>query len=62
MPPVFNPVTTSTPAAVPSGHLEYVVAAEDDLVVKLPASIDLQQAALFGMASVALNTCRNAPI
>ena len=46
----------------PSGHLEYVVAAGDDLVVKLPASVDLQQAALFGMASVALNTCRNADL
>ena len=42
------------------GHLEYIVVAEDDLLVRLPDSVDLKQAALFGMAAVALNTCRNA--
>lgn len=42
------------------GHLEYIVVAEDDLLVKLPDSVDLKQAALFGMAAVALNTSRNA--
>ncbi len=44
------------------GHLEYIVAAEDDLLVRLPDSVDLKQAALFGMAAVALNTCRNAAL
>jgi len=44
------------------GHLEYIVVAEDDLLVKLPDSIDLKQAALVGMAAVALNTCRNAAV
>ena len=42
------------------GHLEYVVIAEDDLLVKLPDEVIHQEAALFGMGSVALNTCRNA--
>ena len=40
-------------------HAEYVVFAEDDLLIKLPASIDRTEAALFGMTSVAMRTCRN---
>ncbi|MDE0430756.1 MAG: zinc-binding alcohol dehydrogenase [Caldilineaceae bacterium] len=44
------------------GHLECIAVAEDDLLVKLPDSVDLKQAALFGMAAVALNTCRNAAL
>ena len=44
------------------GHLECIVVAEDDLLVKLPNSVDAKQAALFGMAAVALNTCRNAAL
>lgn len=44
------------------GHLEYIVVAEDDLLVRLPDSVDLPEAALFGMAAVALNTCRNAEL
>ena len=33
--------------------------AEDDLLIKLPDSIDRTEAALFGMTSVAMRTCRN---
>ncbi len=44
------------------GHLEYVVVAEDDLLVKLPDSVDPKEAALFGVGAVALNTCRNAEL
>ncbi|MBV7339727.1 zinc-binding alcohol dehydrogenase [Chloroflexi bacterium TSY] len=44
------------------GHLEYVVLPEDDLLVKLPHTVEPQEAALFGMGSVALNTCRNAEL
>lgn len=40
-------------------HAEYVVMAEDDLLIKLPDSIDRMEAALFGMTSVAMRTCRN---
>ena len=40
-------------------HAEYVVIAEDDLLIKLPDSIDRTDAALFGMTSVAMRTCRN---
>ena len=40
-------------------HAEYVVIAEDDLLIKLPDSIDRTEAALFGMTSVAMRTCRN---
>ena len=40
-------------------HAEYVVMAEDDLLIKLPDSIDRTDAALFGMTSVAMRTCRN---
>ena len=40
-------------------HAEYIVIAEDDLLIKLPDSIDRTDAALFGMTSVAMRTCRN---
>ena len=40
-------------------HSEYIVMAEDDLLIKLPDSIDRTEAALFGMTSVAMRTCRN---
>ncbi len=40
-------------------HAEYVVMAEEDLLIKLPDSIDRTEAALFGMTSVAMRTCRN---
>ncbi len=40
-------------------HAEYVVMAEDDLLIKLPDSVDRTEAALFGMTSVAMRTCRN---
>ena len=43
-------------------HLDYIVVAEDELLIKLPASIDQREAALYGMAAVALNTCRNAEL
>ena len=40
-------------------HAEYVVIAEDDLLIKLPALMNRMEAALFGMTSVAMRTCRN---
>ena len=40
-------------------HAEYVVMAADDLLIKLPDSVDRTEAALFGMTSVAMRTCRN---
>jgi 2-desacetyl-2-hydroxyethyl bacteriochlorophyllide A dehydrogenase len=43
-------------------HVEYVTIPEDWLYVRLPESVDPRQAALFGMASVAMRTCRNADI
>ena len=43
-------------------HMEYVVMPEAGLVVRLPASIDPTHAALSGMASVAMHSCRNADL
>ncbi len=43
-------------------HAEYVVMPEDALLIKLPDSIDRKEAALFGMTSVAMRTCRNAEL
>ena len=43
-------------------HAEYAVMPEDDLLVRLPESIDLREAALLGIASVAMRTCRNAEL
>ena len=42
-----------------SDHLEYVVVAEDELLVRLPDSVDRRHAALLGMASVAIHVCRS---
>ncbi len=41
------------------GHLDYIVIAEDALLIKLPQEVDLSEAAIYGMAGVALNTIRN---
>ncbi len=41
------------------GHLDYIVLAEDALLIKLPDAVDLSEAAIYGMAAVALNTIRN---
>jgi 2-desacetyl-2-hydroxyethyl bacteriochlorophyllide A dehydrogenase len=43
-------------------HMEYIVTAEDGLYLKLPHGADPEEAALFGMASVAMRTCRNAEL
>lgn len=43
-------------------HLEYCLFDENFLYVKLPESVDRREAALFGMASVAMRTCRNADV
>ncbi len=43
-------------------HQEFAVTPEDGLLVKLPNDVDPQHAALFGMASVAMRTCRNADL
>lgn len=42
------------------GHLEYIVVAEDELLIKLPNGVSQSEAAIYGMAAVALNTIRNA--
>ena len=42
-----------------AAHSEYIVMAADDLLIKLPDSINRTEAALFGMTSVAMRTCRN---
>lgn len=44
------------------GHHEFTVVPEDWLLVKLPDDVEPTQAALFGMASVATNCCRNADL
>ena len=41
-------------------HQEYVLMPEDGLLAKLPPQVDVHHAALFGMGSVAMHTCRNA--
>ncbi len=43
-------------------HVEYAVFDENFLFTKLPQEVDPKEAALFGMASVAMRTCRNANI
>ena len=43
-------------------HAEHIVMPEDDLLIKLPDSINRKEAALLGMASVAMRTCRNAEL
>jgi 2-desacetyl-2-hydroxyethyl bacteriochlorophyllide A dehydrogenase len=44
------------------GHLEYVVASEDGLLVKLPPEVDPTHAALLGISSVAMRVCRHADL
>ena len=43
-------------------HAEYAVMPEDGLLVRLPDSMDLTEAALLGICSVAMRTCRNAEL
>jgi 2-desacetyl-2-hydroxyethyl bacteriochlorophyllide A dehydrogenase len=43
-------------------HVEFAVFPEDWLLTRLPDAVDPVHAALFGMASVALNTSRNAEL
>lgn len=43
-------------------HMEYALFPEDWLLVKLPDNVDRKEAALFGMASVAMRTCRRTDI
>lgn len=43
-------------------HMEYVLTPEDGLYVKVPEKVDPHHAALFGMGSVAMRTCRNAEL
>jgi 2-desacetyl-2-hydroxyethyl bacteriochlorophyllide A dehydrogenase len=43
-------------------HAEYVVMPEDGLLIKLPPEVDQKHAALFGMSSVAMRTCRHADL
>ena len=42
-----------------SDHVEYVVVPEDELLVRLPDSVDRRHAALLGMASVSVHVCRS---
>ena len=44
------------------GHVEFVVIAEDELLIKLPENVDPIHAAMFGMASVAMRSCRHADL
>ena len=41
-------------------HMEFCLMAEDGLNVRLPEGVDPREAALFGMASVAMRSCRHA--
>ncbi len=41
-------------------HLEFCLEPEDRLHIKLPPEIKLEEAALFGVAGVAMRCCRNA--
>ena len=43
-------------------HKEYVVTREDGLLIKVPEDVDPRQAALFGMSSVAMHSCRHAEL
>ncbi len=45
-----------------AAHAEYAVMPEDGLHVRLPDSMDLTEAALLGICSVAMRTCRNAEL
>jgi 2-desacetyl-2-hydroxyethyl bacteriochlorophyllide A dehydrogenase len=43
-------------------HVEYCLVPEDSLLIRLPPDIDPRHAALFGMASVAMRSCRHADL
>jgi 2-desacetyl-2-hydroxyethyl bacteriochlorophyllide A dehydrogenase len=43
-------------------HVEYAVMPEDGLLIKLPEGVEPIHAALFGMASVAMRSCRHADL
>ncbi len=43
-------------------HAEYAVMPEDGLLVRLPGTMELTEAALLGICSVAMRTCRNAEL
>jgi len=45
-----------------TGHVEYHLAKESDLIVKLPAEFDLEAAALFGVASVSFHAILRAEV
>ena len=45
-----------------ANHVEFVVIKADGLLVKFPKAIDPKHAALFGVGSVAMHTCRNAEL
>ena len=45
-----------------AAHAEYAVMPEDGLLMRLPDSMDLTEAALLGICSVAMRTCRNAEL
>lgn len=45
-----------------SDHLEFATFPEDWLVVRLRPNVDRRDAALFGMAGVAMRTCRHAEV
>ena len=42
-----------------SNHVEYVVVPQNELLVRLPDSVDRRHAALLGMAGVAVHVCRS---
>ena len=42
--------------------MEYVVARENGLLIKLPPDVDPTHAALFGMTGVAMHSCRHADL
>ncbi len=45
-----------------AGHEEFVLWPEHILCLKVPENVDQREAALFGMASVAMRSCRNADL
>ena len=47
---------------ISADHTEFVVYPENGLIIKLPSGVDPAEAALFGMGSVAMRTCRYAEV
>jgi 2-desacetyl-2-hydroxyethyl bacteriochlorophyllide A dehydrogenase len=45
-----------------TGHVEYHLARQNDLIIKLPKGIDLQEAALLGVASVPYHDAKSAKV